>query len=545
MRRLQRSGSIATAFAVLAVLLLLPLNGSTAPNDLAVIHGKVRDSAGSPVSGALVTIASAVSSASDRMVFTDNRGLFSVPNLFAGEYSIKVTTPQFLPALKHGIRLNAGGTAVLTVNLQNALDVVRRALSRDKNQSEDIEWTLRSSRSSAPVLRFIDGPPATDSSDPAPGYSGYLQLYSKSVETSLGTSEGVGSQFSVTMPIEPGSQVTLAGQYSEIPQQPRGFAALYEFSPSARHRSSAGINVRQGALLGDVRAAGTLQEVQIKYVEDFQWSNHLVFSYGAEFGRADSISDRNYVRPKLGISWVPASRTTLHISGTSQAPVSGDDPVRGKDYFDRTIYIPPGREHYSHVEVGGSRILSEKMAVSAGFFRDRTNTQALFVSAPDGRRGLLILDTRTSPSSGLRVYLNRKLRGVETSVGYTLASGLNLQDPVNIDQLKNQLVRRRFQVVTIQVNTDLNMTQTEFTAVYRWMSSFSASHIDPYQTAFAYNDPTLSITVAQNLPTSRLFPGKVQAILDARNLFEQSFGPQRTEIAQYPRLLKGGISIKF
>jgi len=544
MKQLRRSGSIAVAFAALAVL-FLPFEGSSAPSDLAVIHGKVRDGGGTPVAGALVTIASGVSSASDRMVFTDNRGLFSVPNLFAGEYSIKVTTPQFLPAFKNGIRLNAGGTAVLTVNLQNALDVVRRAMGRDRTQSEDIEWTLRSSRSSEPVLRFIDAPSVKDPAGAAPGYSGYLQLYSKSVETSLGTSEGVGSQFSVTMPLDTGSQVTLAGQYSEIPQQPRGFAALYEFSPSARHRSSAGINVRQGALLGDVRSAGTLQEVQVKYGEDFQWSNHLVFSYGAEFGRAVAVIDRSYMRPELGVSWVPAIRTTLHVGATSQAPVSSDDPVRGKDYFDRTIYIPPGREHYSHVEVGGSRILSEKMEVSAGVFRDRTNTQALFVSAPDGRRGLLILNTSDAPSSGLRVYLNRKLRNVETSVGYTLASGLNLQDPVNIDELKTQLVRHRFQVVTVQVNTDLSMTQTEFTAVYRWMSSFSASHIDPYQKAFAYNDPTLSITVAQNLPTSRLFPGKVQAILDARNLFEQSFGPQRTVIAQYPRLLKGGISIKF
>jgi hypothetical protein len=60
-----------------------------------------------------------------------------------------------------------------------------------------------------------------------------------------------------------------------------------------------------------------------------------------------------------------------------------------------------------------------------------------------------------------------------------------------------------------------------------------------------YNDPTLSVSIAQNLPTMRMFPAKLQAIVDARNLFEQSFGPQHTQIAQYPRLVKGGINIKF
>ncbi|MBI4473361.1 MAG: hypothetical protein HY646_11885, partial [Acidobacteria bacterium] len=66
-----------------------------------------------------------------------------------------------------------------------------------------------------------------------------------------------------------------------------------------------------------------------------------------------------------------------------------------------------------------------------------------------------------------------------------------------------------------------------------------------YQRQFEYNDPTLRLSNAQNLPTRRIFPGKVQAILDARNLFEHSFGPQNIQIAQYPRLLKGGINIKF
>jgi hypothetical protein len=60
-----------------------------------------------------------------------------------------------------------------------------------------------------------------------------------------------------------------------------------------------------------------------------------------------------------------------------------------------------------------------------------------------------------------------------------------------------------------------------------------------------YNDPTLSVSIAQNLPTFRMLPGRFQAILDARNILDQSLGTSHMQIGQYPRLLKGGINIRF
>jgi len=100
-------------------------------------------------------------------------------------------------------------------------------------------------------------------------------------------------------------------------------------------------------------------------------------------------------------------------------------------------------------------------------------------------------------------------------------------------------------VVTARIKTDVNLTNTELTAVYHWVSPFAATAIDPYQTNTEYMDPTLSISVAQTLPTWGSFPGKVQAILDARNLLEQS-GPNRgIHISNSPRFLKGGINIRF
>jgi len=155
MRTTRQRFSAKIGMGMALLLLLLPLLASAA-NDLAAISGRVHDSAGSPLVGALVIVVAASPIIPERIALTDKDGSFSVPNLFAGQYAVKISMPQFLPALKQGIQLNAGGTAVLTVNLQNALDVVRRAVSRDKAQSDDIVWTLRSSRSTQPVLRLAD-----------------------------------------------------------------------------------------------------------------------------------------------------------------------------------------------------------------------------------------------------------------------------------------------------------------------------------------------------------------------------------------------------
>jgi len=262
---------------------------AVAANDLAAIHGQVHDSTGAPLVGALIIVGAASPVIPERIAFTDNRGSFSVVNLFAGEYSVKVTMPRFLPANRAGIRLNAGGSIVLTVNLQNAMDIVRRATTRDAAQSADIIWTLRSSRSTQPILRWAEEATPEDASTKAAqpsNYSGYFQVYSKSVETSSGTADGVGSQFSVTMPLDPSSKVTLAGQYTEVPNQPRGFGATYDFVPAEGHKATVGVNVKQGAMLGDPLQLDSLKEVQVRYGEDFQWSDHLVFNYGAEVGRA-------------------------------------------------------------------------------------------------------------------------------------------------------------------------------------------------------------------------------------------------------------------
>lgn len=534
---------IAIALGIVASLLMIPVAGFAAEG-LPGIQGNVRDSAGTPVAGALVMVMTASSSIGERMAFTDSFGAFSIPNLLAGEYSVKVTMSRFLPALKNRIQLSTGTTAVLNLNLQTAMDVIRNVSGRSGKDSQDIVWILRSSRASQPVLRLAEKPQPENST--AADYSGYLQIYSKSVQSATGTNDLMESRFSVTMPLQRNARITVDGQFNESPDQPRGFGATYEFAPGRNHQSSVSVNMREGTVLNGRDRGDDLKEMQVKYGEKLQLTDHLVFNYGAETGRTAGKANDSYFRPTLGLSLVPNAQNAIGAVLTAEAPAHADDPIRGKDYFEQQAFLPPTRQAYRHAEVNASRIIGNTTKVSAAVFKDQAANQATFVQLPNGSKSFLLINGTSGPSRGARIHVDRDFKGFNAGLGYTIASGLGMSKPAStVNEVRENLAQRQFHVVTARIKTGVEYTNTEFTAVYRWISPLAAMSIDPYQTNVEYNDPTLSITVAQTLPTWGTFPGKVQAILDARNLLEQPVSNHGAQISNSPRFVKGGINIRF
>ncbi len=535
---------------ILVVLLVCGTHmvGTADAQNLSAIQGRVQDSAGLPLAGALVAVQS-VDSSIREFVFTNHLGVFSIPDLIAGRYLVRVTKSNFLPAVASNIDLNIGAEVALTLSLQAAMDIVRRGVRG--GSFEDMKWVLRSAPSTRPILRLVEDIPTDDEAGAAAALgstetSGYVQVYSTSMDTSGESSDSVGSHFSFSVPLALDSRVTFSGQYTEAANQPRGFGATYEFSSADRHRSSLAVNMRQGAMLNGEAGGPEAREIQVHYDEQLRWSDDLVFDYGTSIGRAEGINGENYIRPEFGVTWAPAPRTTIHGSFSRQTPEDTTDAIRGREYFGRSVYIPPELERYSHTEFGTSHTLSEVVQVSAVAFRDRLGTQAFLVDSDDGRRAIVFFDRAQAASSGLRFSMDGTFRDFEASVGYTYANGIGF-DPgvVSPHELREQAEQRNFHVVTARFKTDIEPTRTSVTAVYRWTSGFSLAPIDPYQRFAEYNDPTLSLTIAQDLPSPRILPAKVQAIVDARNLFEPSFGSRRTVHAGYPRLLKGGIHFKF
>ena len=137
-------------FFVVFFGLALPVLAADSPSS---ISGYVRRSAGVPQMGAAVEVLNAA--ARTLKVFTDENGFYSIHDLLPGNYSLKVTAPSFLPALRDRIGLRAGSTMMVNVTLNTLFEAIQLGPLRGPAEDDDWKWTLRS-MANRPVLRVLD-----------------------------------------------------------------------------------------------------------------------------------------------------------------------------------------------------------------------------------------------------------------------------------------------------------------------------------------------------------------------------------------------------
>ena len=132
--------------------LSLPVFAAEQPG---TISGYVRNVTGTPQMGAVVQILG--SAHRTFTVFTDAAGFYSAPGLVPGLYSLKVTAPSFLPALREKVGLTPGGSLNINVTLSTLLGVMQLGPIRSLPDDDDWKWTLRSV-ANRPILRVFNDP---------------------------------------------------------------------------------------------------------------------------------------------------------------------------------------------------------------------------------------------------------------------------------------------------------------------------------------------------------------------------------------------------
>ena len=92
------------------------------------ISGYVRNDSGTPQMGAVVQILGAANRT--LTVFTDAAGYYTASGLLPGLYSLKVTAPSFLPALREKVGIRSGASLTLNVTLSTLLGVMQLGPAR-------------------------------------------------------------------------------------------------------------------------------------------------------------------------------------------------------------------------------------------------------------------------------------------------------------------------------------------------------------------------------------------------------------------------------
>ncbi len=99
-----------------SVLMLIAL-GLNAQTNTAVVRGAVSDPGGANIAGAKISVSNQETSVS-YSADTNEAGLYSIPDVPAGVYTMTVESPGFKRYIRQGLTLNTGGTVSLDVKLE-------------------------------------------------------------------------------------------------------------------------------------------------------------------------------------------------------------------------------------------------------------------------------------------------------------------------------------------------------------------------------------------------------------------------------------------
>jgi len=537
----------------------------------ATISGYVRNGNGVPQMGAMVDV---LGSALQRMrVFTDENGFFSARVLAPGNYSLRVSAPAFLPALRDKINVRAGASVLLNLTLSTLFDSVQFAPRRGNVDNGDWDWVLRST-ANRPILRVLpDGTPVMLASKPAetPDFRGTLSFVAGSSSQGFGSLSDMSTGFLVEKSV-----------FSTDTLRFRGDVGYGEGLPNAvlrasfKHQMSNGSTPQVALTMRRLSAPdlglrnADLQALALSTSDDIVLGDVLELKFGSELQSIQFLGKVTALRPFgsltahlspdtiLEYKYTTSRPTTRAEKGfdSSPADLSETDPRMSMNGFS------PALEKAHHQEVALShRDGKTNMQVAA--YHDRVVDPGLtgvgeFSSAmgdvlPDIYSGTFTYQARDIGVEGMRVVLERKLTSdITATVDYGFGGTLDLNGnhTTLADAQQNSTIRYRHSVGG-KISGTTPKTKTRWIASYGWTGGRSLTPVDMFNSSAGQTDPFLDFFVRQPLPGTGSLPGRMDLIVEVRNLLAQGYVPvfgqdgHTVYLVQSARAVRGGVAFNF
>ena len=542
----------------------------------ASISGYVRAANGVPQMGAAVEVLG--SALNSLRVFTDENGFYYAGGLRPGSYSIKVSAPSFLPALREQIGLSSGAKVMLNVTLNTLFDAVQSGPARGVGDEDDWKWVLRSSANRA-ILRILDASSRSQASGPSPeGLGGELREVKGSVAFVAGSpSEGFGStsdmstDFSLERPVFSDGTLALQGDVGYGDGVPDAVLRVSysremangsepQMAVTVRHLASPDLSLRNSDLealdltmadkitLGDVlelKFGSNLQTIQFMgRVNSFRPfgsatvhlspNTFLAYRYAAFEPSRDAERDFDSAGSELGESaprmsiadFVPSAERDHHheISLNHRA---GDTSLQFAAYSDRVLN--PALTGVGEFSSDGGDVL------------------------PDIYSGTFTYQGRDFETHGLRVVLERKLSAdVMATLDYGYGGVLDLdKTEVSLADGRSQETVEQRHSVTGKISGTLPHAKTRWIASYGWVSGQALAPVDMFNASAGRADPYLDVFFKQPIPGTGFLPCHMDAVVDVRNLLAQGYIPvvgpdgHTVYLVQSARAIRGGVAFTF
>jgi len=539
----------------------------------ASISGKVKDAAGVPQIGAMVE-AMSLQASKVFTAFTDNAGHYQIANLGPGAYDIKVTAASFLPTLRENVSLRSGSNLVINLTLNTLTDAIRLLPAKQGTQEDDDwKWTLRSA-ANRPILRMTGGQAVIV----ANGNDHALKTSVAFMAGADGTGFGGDSEMSTRVGVErslfqtgllslngdlgygdgDGSSATvLRASYSHaMPDGSRPEVAV----TMERFATSPTLALRDGAL----------QAMTVRASDNVQLANFIGLRAGAEFQSVEFMGHVNAYKPfgsmdvhlspntVLAYDYMTSVPNMRAFKGFDSAPADLTESGPRMTLMDGQSVLEKAHHH----EVSLSRRMG-KTSVQTAYYKDRISDAALtgvgeingvvMNVLPDVYSGTFAYNAGDLDTQGVRLVVARQLpNGMTATMDYAFGGVLELAETAsNLNDLRSNVETTYRHSVAAKLTGSLPHSKTQWITSYRWTSGNNAlMPVDLFNAGPGETDSYLNVFIRQPLPLG-FMPGKMEALVDIRNLLAQGYHPmvgpdgQTVYLVQAARSVRGGVAFVF
>jgi len=566
--------------AVTVTTVVLPAWSETAHAIPGAISGYVRDGSGAPQMGAAVEVLG--SAAQALKVFTDDRGFYSVASLLPGTYSIKVSAPSFLPALREKIAVRAGAKRMVNVTLTTLFEAIQLVPLRSPLDDDDWKWTLRSV-ANRPILRVLeDGTTVVAQSGESAadhGLKGSVTFLAGSPGQGFGSPSDMTAGFAVERSLLSSGTLRLNGNLGYEPDGQGIPAAVLRttytnsfngvLEPSlaitALRLNSPDLNTMPGA---------TLQALSVTSSDRIVLGDMLEMKFGSELQTIQFMGRVNALKPFGSVDLHITPNTVLEYQYATSVPNMGLEDRFGEEGFDSASSdlsetaprmsitgFSPAVERDHHQEVSISQRIGKnnlQVAFYADSLADPVLTGVGEMTAesgevlPDVYSGTFSYQGNNYATRGMRVVLQRKLLSdLTATLDYAYGGVLDLSRPdVQLQDAREWIRGEQRQAVAAKFSGTVPKANTRWIASYRYTGGRTLTPVDLFDTSAGQSDPYLNLCIRQPIPAS-LLARHVEILVDLRNLLAQGYVPvmgrdgRTIYLVQSARSMRGGVAFSF
>ena len=498
-------------------------------------------------------------------VFTDGAGYYAATGLLPGLYTLKVTAPSFIPALREKVGLRPGASLNVNVTLSTLLGFMQLGPVRNLPDDDDWKWTLRSV-ANRPILRVFDDPtlPAEKQSHEV---SGTLAFLAGSVAGGYGTGSDMSTAFTLERSVFSDGHVAFSGNLGVGDGLPAGvLRGTYSRHLADGSQPTLGLTVRRFAASDPNLHNAALQALALSASDDFAVGDVLEFKFGSELQTIQFLGHVSAFRPYATADLHLSQDTVLEYDYATSRP-----DLRTEKGFDSApadlsesnprvslLGFVPKMESAHHHELSVSH-RTGKTNLQVAVFSDRVGDPALTGTGlstaaggfvlPDITSGTFSYTGKTIDTNGMRVVLQRKFSDdLTATLDYAVGGALDLsRSDVSLQNALPWITTERRHALALKLNGTAPRTHTRWIASYRWVNGPAITPVDMFNASPGQSDPFLNIFIRQPIPSR----GHMEAIIDLRNLLAQGYVPvlgqdgQTVYLVQAARSVRGGVSFTF